>query len=165
MATTKPRINMALRPEFYDVVTRLARLQGRSRSAVVVELLEQAIPVLERVVVIGEAAARAQVEARKQLGDALEKAEAAVLPHVTAAMDQFDLLLPAPEPQERVGAQSPPLGAEGARLRGLSVAKRRKRALDAKPARKGGDPRPVTRGSSRGGKPVKKGGRKAAKTQ
>ena len=65
MATEKPRINMALRQEYYDIVSRLAKIQGRSRSAIVVELLEAAMPTLERVVVVTEAAMRAQTSARE----------------------------------------------------------------------------------------------------
>lgn len=151
MATLKPRINMAVRPELYDVVSRLAKLQRRSRSAVVAELLEQAIPVLERVVVVGEAAQRAHVEAKEQLRSSLEKAEAAVLPHVTAAMEQFDMLLPAPVVQG-AGEVSPSLSPEGGRARAPSVAKRRARNPSGHRVGKGSSPRPVTRGPGKAGR-------------
>ena len=156
MATVKPRINMALRPEHFDVVTRLAKLQGRSRSAVVVELLEQAIPVLERVVVVGEAAQRAQVSAREELRSSLEKAEAAILPHVNAAMGQLDAFLPADPsaPSSSTKAQRD-LRASAERSEAPSASSPRT------PRRKRPSPRLVTRGpgrgAHRGGKPSSKG--------
>ena len=160
MATEKPRINMALRREYYDVVTRLAKLQKRSRSAVVVELLEAAIPVLERVVVAGEAAQRAQSTAREELRSSLEKAEAAILPHVNAAMGQLDAFLvdslETPLVDTARGAPS------AARTERSEVAPRRGRPTALKRAR---GPRPVTRGPGRGSRTGKARAAKGRKTQ
>ena len=160
MATDKPRINMALRQEHYDVVTRLAKLQGRSRSAVVVELLEAAIPVLERVVVVGEAAKRAHVVANEELRSSLEKAEAALMPHVNAALGQLDMLLPAGDAHEARLALLPPARA-GSAGPGAKALARAPRAIPKAPR----GPRPVTRGSTRRSTSGKKRARKAAKTQ
>ena len=138
MPTINPRVNVTLKPHQYELLTRLGRAQGRSRSAILLELLELVFPVLERVVVAVEGAQKAQDMARDGLRESVERAEQAILPHVAAAMGQLDAFvdqvagLAGPD---RVTSGSPPAGgpagAGGARSRSA-------------------DPRPVTRGSPRG---------------
>jgi predicted DNA-binding protein len=134
LPSTNPRVNVTLSPEQYALLTRLSKVQQRSRSAVLLELLEIVTPVLERVVVAVEAAQRAQVQATEGLRESVEAAEAAILPHVSSAMGQLDLLVEA-----AVRAQDGPLHPMAAPLR------------SAVP-RKSSSPRPVTRGPGRGAK-------------
>ena len=93
MPSRNPRVNVTLTMQQYDLVSRLAKSQGRSRSAVLLELLETVTPVLQRVVVITEAAQRVQAQAKEGFRESAERAEAAILPQVTEAMGQFDLLV------------------------------------------------------------------------
>lgn len=139
MPTANPRINVTLPPEQYELVSRLAKMQRRSRSAVLLELLETVLPVLERVAVVGEAAQRAHAQAREGLRESVERAEATILPKLAEALEQADWLL---EEQVRLvqdsAHRSTPQEAGGARRGGVR------------------GPRPVTRGPGRGaGRPRK----------
>jgi hypothetical protein len=144
MPTRNPRVNVTLSAQQYDLVSRLSNAQGRSRSAVLLELLEIVTPVLERVVVSVEAAQRVQVQAREGLRESVEAAEAAILPHVASSMGQLDLLVEA-----AIRAQEGPLhpfaypGRERKRAAGAHRTASRK---------SGSGPRPVTRGPGRGAK-------------
>jgi hypothetical protein len=80
-----------LSPEQYELVSRLARVQKRSRSDVLRDLFETVMPVLDRVAVVSEAAMRADAQARDGLRESVEAAEAAIRPHVLASMAQFDI--------------------------------------------------------------------------
>lgn len=143
MPTKNPRLQITLSPQQYELLTRLSRAQRRPRTAVLMELLETVTPVLERVVVAIEAAERTQVMAREGLRRSIDQAEQALLPHVQAAMGQFDMFV------DRVveGAASSAGGGVGARDAGGARAPRRR----SPPGRKGRqDPRPVTRGSGTG---------------
>jgi hypothetical protein len=91
--TSNPRVNVTLNANQYELLSRLGKAQGRSRSAVLVDLLETVTPMLERVVVAIEAAQRVQVQAREGFRKSVDDAEEALLPHVQAAMGQFDWLV------------------------------------------------------------------------
>jgi hypothetical protein len=159
MPTRNPRVNVTLPQHHFEVITRLAQLQGRSRSAVIAELLDAAIPVLERVVVVGESAVRAQVVAREELRDSFASAEAAILPHVTAAMDQLDMLLgpgPATDHAPRQG-WAPPLRLSANERSEPPRSRRRSSGGTAL------DPRPVTRGSGWGSGDAKSAGTSGGK--
>jgi len=145
MPTSNPRVNVTLTQEQYELLSRLGKLQKRSMASVLAELLAEVVPVLERVVVVGEAAQRAQVQAKEGLRESVERAEAAILPHITAAMDQFDLLLDdVTKSTERQGAAA----ANPQRQAQLPVGR------GAPGKRK--SPRSVTRGPGRGAKASKR---------
>lgn len=40
MPTIKPRVTITLHPQLHDLISRYARLQGRTRGAVIAELLD-----------------------------------------------------------------------------------------------------------------------------
>ena len=132
MATTKPRINVTLEPHRYALFKRLAALQGVSMSSLIGELLEAVAEPMERVCVVLEAAAKAPEELRTGLREAVDKAEASIMPNALSTLEQFDLFLGACE------------GMTGAATTGG-------RAADAG-AVASPNPRPVTRGST----PVRK---------
>ena len=142
MPTRNPRVNVTLRPEQYELISRLSKVQGRSRSAVLVELFSIVMPVLERVVVVSEAAQRVQVQAREGLKQSVEASEALLLPHVASAMGQLDLLVENAIEAQR-GSFHPFASTRAERERSEP---RRERAL----RRQG--PRPVIRGPGRGAK-------------
>ncbi|SRR5579883_1761442 len=143
MPTVNPRVNVTLEPQQYELLSRLARAQRRSRSAILRELLELVIPVLGRVVVAVEGAQRAQEMARTGLRESVERAEAAILPHVQAAMGQLDLLVD----QLTQGAPSRPADTPPSAPGEARVAARRRGRKRPNGQR---DPRPVTRGSGTG---------------
>jgi hypothetical protein len=92
MATTKPRIQVTLKPSQYELLKRLAKVQRRPMSAILSELFDEIEPVYERMATVLEAAIRAQDTAKQGMRDALTAAEEEMRPHVAAAMGQFDLL-------------------------------------------------------------------------
>jgi hypothetical protein len=59
MPTIKPRVQVTLEPQTHEVIQRLAFLQGRTRGAVISDLLEAVGPALGRTVALLEAAAAA----------------------------------------------------------------------------------------------------------
>lgn len=71
MATNKPRIQVTLSQELYDVITAYAALQGVSRSRAVGEMLEPSKPALERLVELLTAAKMGEVSVKDQLLDSL----------------------------------------------------------------------------------------------
>jgi hypothetical protein len=130
MPTAKPRVQVTFTTAQYELLKRLAELQDRSMGSIITELFEQVHPVLERVAVVLQAAARAQVSAMDGLRTATEAAEAEVRPMVDEAMRQLDLL--------HVAAKGPaPVGEAGG-------------TPAPRPAL---TPEPVTRGSGMGVQP------------
>lgn len=93
MPSKNPRINLTISPLRYDLLTRLAKLQGTSRAALISETMEVVYPVLERVCVVLEAAQRAQETTRQGLRDSVAKAEAELMPMLYQAINQFDLFI------------------------------------------------------------------------
>src|SRR5579883_735931 len=144
MPTVNPRVNVTLEPQQYELLSRLARAQRRSRSAILRELLELVIPVLGWVVVAVEGAQRAQEMARTGLRESVERAEAAILPHVQAAMGQLDLLVD----QLTQGAPSRPADTPPSAPGEARVAARGRGWERPQIGQR--DPRPVTRGSGTG---------------
>lgn len=93
MATKKPRLNLTLEPQRYELLKRLAEQQGTSMSAIVVELLDTVAPVLERVCVAVENARKAQESVKLNLVKTAEEAEASLAPMLAEAMGQLDMFL------------------------------------------------------------------------
>lgn len=142
MPTHKPRINLSVTPELYELMKRLGKVSGKSMSSAIVEILETSRPVLERVVVVGETAQKVQQEARGAMRKRVEESEAAIAAHVEAAMGQVDMFLGELEGRvnhakqqqadERatVGGRRPPAGRVGVvsskARRGRTTASRRR---------------------------------------
>ena len=93
MPTVKPRINITVTPERYELLKRLAGHQGTSMSGLVSETLEMMYPVMERVCVVLEAAKMAQESSKEGLRQTIAKAEAELLPMLYQAVGQFDLFV------------------------------------------------------------------------
>jgi len=130
MATNKPRVGVTLEQHRYDLLKRLAALQGVSMSHLIADLLETVSEPLERVAVMLEAAKRAPQEVKDGLKAAAIKSEAQFMPLAAAAIDQLDMFL-----AEASGA----LGVDG----------KRSAAAPSVP-----DPRSVTRGSTPPSSPI-----------
>lgn len=140
MPSSKPRLALTIPEHRYELLERLARLQGVSKASIVMELMDQAWPVLERVCIAIEAVQRMQRDVGPGFKEACDQALAEIEPFSQAVTDQFDLFIDgivkgsqgADRPAECAGGASPGRAAPGAV-----------------------DPRPVIRGSGssrRGGK-------------
>jgi uncharacterized protein (DUF1778 family) len=93
MPTSKPRITITLSQHQHDLLGAMADAQKVSMSSIVVELLDTAVPVLERVMDLINAAKRAPKEALDELKRSLDRAEHSVLGMQQEAIGQLDLLL------------------------------------------------------------------------
>lgn len=92
MPTAKPRLQVALERPHYELLLRLAKLQGRSASAVLAELFGTVYPVMERLAVVLQAAKRAQESAQEGLLQSTEQAERDLRPFLAQAIGQLELL-------------------------------------------------------------------------
>lgn len=93
MPTVKPRITITLEPHPHEVLSRLSAASRQSMASIVTEILDTAIPSLERVVVVLERAATASQEVRDGVAAAVERAERELMPSLLAAAGQSDLFL------------------------------------------------------------------------
>lgn len=132
MATTKPRVNVTLEQHRYDLLKRLAGLQGVSMSYLIADLLDTVSEPLERVCVVLEAASKAPQSVKDGLLSAVSKAESVLLPQAQAWLDQSDLFL---ADVVKVAGSGGGGGSEGG-------------AAALADSDHASDPRPVTRGST-----------------
>ncbi|MCA1791774.1 MAG: ELKS/Rab6-interacting/CAST family protein [Thioalkalivibrio sp.] len=93
MPTNKPRINLTVSQNLNETLSRLAELQGRSRGAVVVDLLEAIHPPLMRTVSALEAAQSAPEELRENLRKTVEEMEQQINASLGGGIEQMDMLL------------------------------------------------------------------------
>jgi predicted transcriptional regulator len=89
MPTHKPRLTITLPPHIDEVVSRLADLQGRSRSAVIVDVLEAVHRPWARSCALLEAAREAPGEVNRQVADVMER-EVKGLETAFQTIDMFD---------------------------------------------------------------------------
>lgn len=93
MATAKPRHSITFEQSDYDVLVRMAALQGGSVSKIVSELVASVMPALRRVVDLAEAAQNAQGEVRENLARLAAEAEGPTLQALDGAMGEWDALM------------------------------------------------------------------------
>lgn len=93
MATTKPRITITLSQRQHDVLRVISECGGSSMSAFVGEILEQSLPVLERMAESFRKIKAAQDEQKKRIVDELDQAQAEVEPVLEQVLGQFDLFM------------------------------------------------------------------------
>lgn len=105
MATTKPRITVTLSKRQHDVLKAISDNSSQSMSAFVHELLEQSLPVLERMAESFRKIKAAQDDQKKRIVEELDQAQTAVEPILDQVMGQFDLFMTKIE--EAAGAGSP----------------------------------------------------------
>lgn len=91
MATQKPRITVTLEPHTYYVLTKMAHLQGGSRSGIISDLLESVTPVFERTCYVLEMADRATTGVNNDIRASMERSEAKVQAMMDDAMGQLDI--------------------------------------------------------------------------
>ena len=82
MATDKPRLTVVLDLHQYEVLERVARVQGRSKGALVRDLVDSVLPGLERVAAFGEMLDEASDEVRATLRRSVTGADEAIGPEL-----------------------------------------------------------------------------------
>ena len=130
MATTKPRITVTLTPELHSVLQHLAHLNSCSQSSIVLELMQDAVPILQRIAHSIELSRRVKHEAKAgllaHLDESQRKMETALqslsdlLPEsasVQSVLPLRDEAQPAAKarPRRAVGSARPPLSNRGVR--------------------------------------------------
>ena len=115
MATTKPRITVTLTQRQHDVLRVISDCGGQPMSAFISDMLEQALPVLERMAESFRKIKAAQDEQKKRIVEELDQAQAEVEPVLEQVLGQFDLFLTKIE-------QASGAGAVGARERASAPA-------------------------------------------
>lgn len=93
MPSNKPRLALTLPQHRYDLLERLARLQGVSKASIIMELMDEAWPVLERVCVAIEAVQRMQEDVKPGFREACDQVVAELEPYAKAIGSQFDLFI------------------------------------------------------------------------
>lgn len=91
MATTKPRITITLEQEHHAVLKRLADLQGASMSSIVTDLLQEVMPMLERLTQALQAAQKLDKDLRATILQGAQQAEQDLQPIVQAVESQWDM--------------------------------------------------------------------------
>lgn len=123
MPTIKPRITITLEPHSHEVLSRLSASTHQSMASIVTEILDTAIPSLERVVVVMERAASATQEVRDGVAAAVERAERELMPALLAAAGQSDLFLADLAVKASGGAAAQDAAASGKRRRRVPAPK------------------------------------------
>lgn len=93
MATRKPRITVTLSEKQYEVLKTISDSSGQAMSTFVGELLEQTLPVLERMALSFRRIKIAQDEQKKRIAKELDDAQTAAEPFLAEALGQFDLFM------------------------------------------------------------------------
>jgi uncharacterized protein (DUF1778 family) len=87
MATNKPRITITLSKHQHDVLRAISECGGQPMSTFVSEMLEAALPTLQRMAVTFQKVKQAQVQERGKFLESMDR------PVVMNMVDQFDLFL------------------------------------------------------------------------
>lgn len=93
MPTAKPRVQVILEPQTHAVIERLAILQGRSRGAVIADLIDSVAPSLTRTVSLLEAAQAAPESVKAGLRSVVEGVHQELVGVAGDASKQLDFLL------------------------------------------------------------------------
>lgn len=131
MATDKPRISITFPPNLKATISRFAEMQGRSFSAVVVDLLETVHEPLIRTLAILDAAREAPEEVKRGLRQAFDDVERDTVKAAGSSIAQMDWLLSRlrEEAKEGPGGGQPPYSNTGVRSVMPGVKRARKGAV------------------------------------
>jgi len=96
MPTLKPRVQVTMEPATHEVIDALARLQGRTRGAIISDLLDSIAPSLARTVALLQAAAEAPQDIKrglKSVVDGLHQELVQATGEASSASRQIDMLI------------------------------------------------------------------------
>lgn len=152
MATNKPRITITLDPKTYNVLKSISDCGDKTMSGFVSEMLDAAMPTLERMAVTFQAIKSAQEAEQQNFLSSMDRAQAALEPAVMQAIGQFDLFLSTVQESVAGGGapacgESPPAAADPRLVTRGSTPLLRKNSAASKPAIK------ASRRARSGGKP------------
>ena len=91
MATTKPRITVTLTERQYELVKSISDNSGQTMSYFISELLENSLPVMERMAETFRKIKELQDAKKKMIAHELEKVESEIEPAIAGLIDQYDL--------------------------------------------------------------------------
>ena len=97
MATTKPRITVTLTERQYELVKSISDNSGQTMSSFISELLENSLPVMERMAETFRKIKELQDAKKKMIAHELEKVESEIEPAIAGLIDQYDLFASAME--------------------------------------------------------------------
>lgn len=125
MATLNPRISVTVKPSVDAVLGGLSSITGESKSSIIASLLEESMPIFERMLQVLSAANQAKLALKEKSAQNLADAEAALGEQLGLSMDIFDqAMLPILKEAERINrrkkateAGAPVTRASGARER------------------------------------------------
>lgn len=92
MPTTKPRINVTVSQEVYDVYRGLSDLQGRSMSAIVNEILTETLPHMSRMLSALNMLKLLPAETVQKIADQYSTAESDVHERLAKTLQDFDAI-------------------------------------------------------------------------
>lgn len=92
MPTKRPRVTTTLPPQVYETISRMALLTGRSRGAIVADLLDSVHIPLTRTVALMEAAKDAPEDVKRNLRGTVEALERQAYASAEALTGQMDLV-------------------------------------------------------------------------
>lgn len=93
MATKNPRINVTLSTRCYAMVKSISESSGKPMSGFISEMLESALPTLERMAVTFQKIKAAQDSERSKFLETIDDAQDVLEPAVMHALGQFDLFM------------------------------------------------------------------------
>ena len=111
MPTIKPRITVTLKEHTHAVLKTISESSGQPISTFIAEMLDSAIPTLERMAVTFKTIKAAQEAERSRFLNSVDSAQAALEPVVAQTLGQFDLFLGAIE--TAVAGRGDPARGEG----------------------------------------------------
>lgn len=119
MPATNPRLTITLSPPVAAMLRHLSELTGSSQSSMVADLLQESLPIFERMAKVLEAAKAAQAALSSEMASSLERAQTKIEAQLGLALDQFDqgaaplLELAEAVQRRRRRAEGPPLSNRG----------------------------------------------------
>ena len=93
MATNRPRITVTLTDRQHEVLRTISECGGQSMSAFISDILDEALPTLERMAETLRRIKTARDEQKQRIADELDRAQAAAEPLVSQVLGQFDLFM------------------------------------------------------------------------
>lgn len=96
MPTLKPRVQVTMEPATHEVIDALARLQGRTRGAIISDLLDSIAPSLARTVALLQAAVEAPNDIKRGLKNVVEGLHQELVQatgEASSATRQLDMLI------------------------------------------------------------------------
>jgi hypothetical protein len=90
MPATNPRLTITLSPSVAAMLRHLSELTGNSQSSMVADLLQESLPIFERMSKVFEAAKVAQTALSTEMAASLGRAQTKLEAQLGLAMEQFD---------------------------------------------------------------------------